>query len=90
MHEMLRQTHTRCCPQRLIGLAEEAVERHRVEHFRRMQLEQLGNLPIASGDTARSASCTMCSAGSVTARLSGYFGNSARMRFRISSVNTAI
>ena len=55
-----------------------------------MQFEQLGDLRIAAGDTARNASCTMCSAGSVTACLFGYFGNSARMRFRISSVNTAI
>ena len=39
---------------------------------------------------ARYASCTMCSAGSVTARLSGYFGNSARIRSRISSVNTGM
>ena len=68
--------------ERVLGLAEEAVERHRVVNLGRVQLQQLGDLAIASGDTARSASCTMCSAGSVTACLSGYFGNSARMRSR--------
>src|SRR5262245_20712161 len=45
---------------------------------------------IASGGTARCASCTMCNAGNVTARSSGNFGNSARMRSRNSSFKTAI
>ena len=48
-----------------------------------------GGILPGSG-TQRSASCTWCKAGSVTACFVGYFGNSRMIRSRISALSTLI